>query len=84
MMDSVSTSMTTACRAVGCSETGIEKGKKCPKCGWERPSDDAVDKSAFELITEGEGAANGSQVCPNPWSPRLYFPSIREEARFEL
>lgn len=46
MQDSVSTSMATACRSLGCKQTGIEKGQTCPKCGWVRPSADALDSES--------------------------------------
>lgn len=60
MTDSISTSMTTSCRSFGCTETGIEKGKKCPKCGWERPDDDAVD--AVELKSDDDTASDEDVV----------------------
>lgn len=37
------------------------KGQKCPKCGWERPDDDAVE---MEVI-QAAGMAGGLEPMKN-------------------
>lgn len=72
MEDSVSASMTTACRAFGCNQTGIEKGKACPKCGWIRPDNNALESSQMSDIDNGfDISTTALSALDWPWTLEL-------------